>query len=185
MQKLKHHWILEELVYLIVLSLPAAIECFSEGLQMKLSNVFIGRASGNNIALILSALFMGQTINTISAFTIAEGFGAYVNILCSQAYGAKQYKLVGLYFYRALFMAALTCFPVSTVFISVRPIVYFLFQDWELAQYTGSYTDVQCFGYPAYLYYKIGIRFLQSLIPSSYRFSCLDAISTIRAMESS
>ena len=106
---------------------------------------------------------MGQTINAISAFTIAEGFGAYVNILCSQVYGAKQYKLVGLYFYRALFMAALTYFPVFTVFISVRPIVYFLFQDWELAQYTGSYIDVLCFGYPAYLYYKIGIRFLQTL----------------------
>ena len=93
---------------------------------MKLSNVFIGRASGNNIALVLSALFMGQTINAVSAFTIAEGFGAYVNILCSQAFGAKQCKLVGLYFYRALFMAALTCFPVFTVFISVRPIVYLL-----------------------------------------------------------
>ena len=130
---------------------------------MKLSNIFIGRASGNNITMILSALFIGQTITTLLAFPIAEGFGAYVNVLCSQAYGAKQYRLVGLYFYRALFMAALTCFPVFTVFMSVRPIVYLLFQDWELAQYTGSFTDVLCFGYPAYLYYKIGFRFLQAL----------------------
>ena len=60
-------------------------------------------------------------------------------------------------------MAALTCFPVFTVFISVRPIVYLLFQDWELAQYTGSFTDVLCFAYPAYLYYKIAFRFLQAL----------------------
>ena len=146
--------ILEELKFLIILAVPASLECFSEGLQGKLSNVFIGRASGNNIALMLSALFIGQTVNNLMAFAIAEGFGVYLNILCSQAYGAKQYKLVGLYFYRALFMAALTCFPVFTVFISVRPIVYLLFQDWEL---------VLCFGYPAYLYYKIGFRFLQAL----------------------
>ena len=130
---------------------------------MKLSNVFIGRASGSNIAIMISALFIGQTVIGIVSYPIAEGFGIYVNVLCSQAYGAKQYKLTGLYFYRALFMAALTCFPVFTVFISVRPIVYLLFQDWELAQYTGSFTDVLCFGYPAYLYYKIGFRFLQAL----------------------
>ena len=155
--------IFEEIKFLMLLALPASIECFSEGLQMKLSNIFIGRTSGSDIALMISALFIGQTVIGIVSYPIAEGFGVYVNILCSQAYGAKQYKLVGLYFYRALFMAALTCFPVFTVFISVRPIVYFLFQDWELAQYTGSYTYVLCFGYPAYLYYKIGIRFLQAM----------------------
>ena len=163
MQKCKHHWILEETIYLILLAVPVAIECFSEGVQIKLSNVFIGRASGNNIALMLSAIFIGQTVIGVITYPIAEGFGIYVNVLCSQAYGAKQYKLVGLYFYRALFMAALTCFPVFTVLISVRPIVYLLFQDRELAQYTGSSADVLCFGYPAYLYYKIGFRFLQAL----------------------
>ena len=163
MPRIACHWIPGEIWFLIVLALPSAMECFSEGLQMKLSNVFVGRASGSNIALMISALFIGQTVIGIVSYPIAEGFGIYVNVLCSQAYGAKQYKLVGLYFYRALFMAALTCFPVFTVFISVRPIVYLLFQDWELAQYTGSFTDVLCFGYPAYLYYKIGFRFLQAL----------------------
>ena len=156
-------WIWKDVVFFITVALPVSTECLTEGLQIKLSNIFMGRASGNNIAVLLSALFVGQTFVALTAYPIAEGFGVYVNVLCSQAYGAKQYKLVGLYFYRALFMAALTCFPVFTVFISVRPIVYLLFQDWELAQYTGSFTDVLCFGYPAYLYYKIGFRFLQAL----------------------
>ena len=163
MQRLRLYWILEEIGFLTVLALPASIESFSEGLQIKLSNVFIGRTSGNNIALMLSALFIGQTVFATVAYPISEGFGIYVNILCSQAYGAKQYKVAGLYFYRAQFMAALTCFPVFTIFISVRPVVYFIFQDWELAQYAGSYTNVLCFGYPAYLYYKICLRFLQAL----------------------
>ncbi|KAI6650865.1 MATE efflux family protein [Oopsacas minuta] len=72
-------------------------------------------------------------------------------------------KQIGHYFYRALFMSALTCIPVFTILISIRPIVYLVFQDWELAEYSGSYTDILCFGYPAYLYNKIGIRFLQAL----------------------
>ena len=59
-------------------------------------------------------------------------------------------------------MSFLTCVPVFTIYISVRPVVYFLFRDHELAEYSGSYTCILCFGYPAYLYYKIGIRFLQA-----------------------
>ncbi|KAI6650860.1 Multidrug and toxin extrusion protein 1-like [Oopsacas minuta] len=149
--------------FLIVLALPASIECFTEGLQMKLSNIYIGRISRNNFSTMLSALFIGQTAISLISYPIAEGIALYVNILCSQAYGAKQYKLVGFYFHRALLMATLVCFPVFTILISVRPIVYLVFQDWELAEYSGSYTDILCFGYPAYLYYKIGIRFLQAL----------------------
>ncbi|KAI6650867.1 Multidrug and toxin extrusion protein 1 [Oopsacas minuta] len=163
MQFRKIHWILEEIVFLFALALPTSIECFTEGLQMKLSNIFIGRTSGSNVALMLSSLFIGQVYIGLIAYPIAEGFGVYVNVLCSQAYGAKQYKQVGLYFYRALFMSAITCIPVFTILISIRPIVYLVFQDWELAEYSGSYTDILCFGYPAYLYYKIGIRFLQAL----------------------
>ena len=163
MQVRYFRWMLEEVGILITLALPPAIECMAEGLQIKLSNVFIGRVSASNVAAMLSALFIGQTFFSLTAFCIGEGFGAYVNVLCSQSFGAKQHKLVGLYFYRALFMSFLTCVPVFTIYISVRPIVYFLFRDHELAEYSGSYTDILCFGYPAYLYSKIGIRFLQAL----------------------
>ena len=157
------HWMLEEVGILITLALPPAVECFAEGLQLKLSNIFIGRASTSNVETMLSALFIGQTAFSLTAFCISEGFGAYVNVLCSQSLGAKQHKLVGLYFYRALIMSFLTCLPVFAIYISVRPIVYFLFRDHDLADYSGSYTSILCFGYPAYLYSKIGIRFLQAL----------------------
>ena len=58
----------------------------------------IGRTSSNNIDVMLSALFIGQTVNSQIAYPIAEGFGMYVNVLCSQAYGAKQNKQVAKYF---------------------------------------------------------------------------------------
>ena len=69
------NWLLEEIIYLVVLALPVAIECLTEGLQIKMSNVFIGRASGNRIDLMLSSLFIGQTVNIMTAYPIAEGFG--------------------------------------------------------------------------------------------------------------
>ena len=143
--------------------MPASVECFTEGLQMKLSNILIGKYSNGDFSLMLSALFIGQTVISLVSYPIAEGSALYVIILCSQAYGAKQYKLVGLYLHRALILSILTCIPVLTVYIGLRPLVYLIFRDHDLAELSGSYADVLCFGYPAYLYYKIGIRFLQAL----------------------
>ena len=163
MEKLKrYYWILEELCFLTILALPPSIVSLSEGIQMKISNIFVGISSGENVEQMLSALFIGQVVITFTVYTISEGIAVYVNILCSQAYGAKQYKLVGLYFYRALFMAALTVFPLSTLFMSVRPIVYSFTQDRELAYHAGSYTSTFCLGLPAYFYFKIALRFLQA-----------------------
>ena len=158
----KYYWMLEEIIFLTILAIPPSVLSLSEGIQIKISNVFIGRNSGENVEQMLSALFIGQVVTTFTAYTISEGISVYVNILCSQAYGAKQYKLVGLYFYRALFMAALTVFPLSTLFMSVRPIVYSFTQDPELAYHAGSYTSTFCLGLPAYFYFKIALRFLQA-----------------------
>ena len=130
---------------------------------MKLSNIMIGRTSGNNIALMLSALFIGQTMNSQIAYPIAEGFGMYVNVLCSQAYGAKQHKQVAKYYYRSMFMVVVACFPVLSILLSVRPFMYHILHEQELSLYTGNFTLILCFGLPAYFYYKIGIRFLQAL----------------------
>ena len=163
MRDTKFRWILEEIVFIISLAIPASVECFTEGLQMKLSNIFIGKYANGDFSLMLSALFIGQTVISLVSYPIAEGSAIYVIILCSQAYGAKQYKLVGLYLHRALIWSVLTCIPVFTMYIGLRPLVYLLFRDHDLAELSGSYADILCFGYPAYLYYKIGIRFLQAL----------------------
>ena len=157
----KSHWIIEEVIFLTILAIPPSIVCLTEGIQMKISSIFIGRSSGEKVEQMLSALFIGQVVTSITSYPISDGFAVYVNILGSQAYGAKQYKLVGLYFYRALFMAALTVFPLCTLFLAIRPIVYSFTQDQELAHHAGSYTAIFSLGLPAYIYFKVAIRFLQ------------------------
>ena len=155
-------WILEELKFHITLALPPSVICLTDGLQVKLSNVFIGRVSGENITSMLSALFIGQIFIGFTAYSISEGLSISVNILCSQAYGKKQLKLVGLYYYRVLLLMILICFPLFSLLISVGPIVHFFTQDNELSLGAGTYTSIYCFGFPAYAYYYTSIRFLQS-----------------------
>ena len=145
MQRTYLYWIIKEVKLLTSLALPQAILFFTEGLQLKISNIFIGRSSGDSVTLMLSALFLAQVVTNCVSYPLSQGLSIYVNIVCSQAYGAKQFDLIGLYFYRALFMSLLTLFPLSALFISVRPIVYWFSQDWELAYNAGIYTSIFLF----------------------------------------
>ena len=155
-------WIFEELKFLITLGLSPSVACLTEGIQIKVSNVFIGRASGENISSMLSALFIGQIITGCVSYSISEGLSACVNTFCSQAYGEKQHKSVGLYYYRVLLLMILICFPIFSLFISVEHIVYFFTQDRSLSHGAGIYTSIYCYGFPAYAYYYISVRFLLS-----------------------
>ncbi|KAI6648488.1 Multidrug and toxin extrusion protein 1 [Oopsacas minuta] len=155
-------WTFEEIKFLTLLALPTSIICLTEGIQLKMSNIFIGRVSGKDVSTELSALFIGQIVLTIFAYSISEGLSACVTILCSQAYGAGQHRLVKLYYYRVLILTILLCFPLFSMFVSIGSIVYLFTQSWELSIGAGSYTTIFCCGFPSYAYYQISISYLQS-----------------------
>ena len=121
---------------------------------MKLSNIFIGRASGSEMSTELSALFIVQVIILSTAFPITSDLSTYVNILCSQAHGAKQHRLVELYYYRVMMSMILFCFPLFSLYVSVGPIVYHVTQSPELSLGAGRYATIFCFGFPGYAYYS-------------------------------
>ena len=150
----KFVWIWEEMKYLTLLALHTSIICLSKGLQMKLSNIFIGRASGSEMSTELSALFIVQVIILSTAFPITSDLSTYVNILCSQAHGAKQHRLVELYYYRVMMLMILFCFPLFSLYVSVGPIVYDVTQSPELSLGAGRYATIFCFGFPGYAYYS-------------------------------
>ena len=155
-------WILSEINHLSKLGLIGAFSFLSDAIQVKMGTIFISRTSGSEIAQEVSALFLGQTIVAMTAYVVMQGIAAGMGTLCSQAYGAKEYRLVSCYYTRALMIAALTCFPIWTILISVKPVLLYLTGNFDLAQGTGAYTTMLCFGYPGYLYSKLASGFLQS-----------------------
>ena len=158
----KHIWILTELKYLNMLGSVGALGFFSDGLQSKIGTIFISRTSGADIGNKVSALFLGQPIMGCTAYVVAQGIGFGMSTLCSQAYGAKNYKLMGTYFLRALIIASLSCFLMWTLWISVRPIVFYITGDQELVRGAGDYCTLLCFSYPANIYCRLACNFLQS-----------------------
>ena len=69
----EQYWMLEEAAFLTTLAIPPAIVCLTEALQMKMSNIFIDRASGNNVEKMLSALFLGQVVTSCTSSPISDG----------------------------------------------------------------------------------------------------------------
>ena len=155
-------YVLNELKCLNKLAFAGATCMMSDAIQVKAGTIFISRTAGTDIGEKVSALFLAQTIISTTAFVVAQGITIGMNALCSQAYGAGNHKLVGTYFMRALMIASLTCFPLCSLWISVKPIVYYLTGDLMLADGAGRYTVIFCFGYPAYIFYRLAIGYLQS-----------------------
>ena len=155
-------WIFKELNCLNKLALVGAVNLLNDAIQLKTGTVFISRTSGDEISQNDSALFFGQTIICITSYAIVQGICIGMSTLCSQAYGARNQKLVTTYFMRALVIASLTCFPLWSLWISVGPIIHYITGDSVLAKATGEYTSYFCFGYPAFAFCKLANGFLQS-----------------------
>ena len=158
----KQRWIFSELINLNKLGLVGALSFFSDAIQVKSGTILISRTSGTEIGQKVSAMFLGQTVVTVTAYVVMQGIAAGMSSLCSQAYGAQNYKLVSEYFTRALVIASLTCFPIWALLISVGPLVRTFTGELEVAEGAGAYTTIFCFGYPAYIYSKLTCVFLQS-----------------------
>ncbi len=65
----------------------------------------------------MSAATLGNMISNAFGFAIGGGFGMALDPLCSQAYGAKQYRLVGLYCQRAMVILSLLAIPIALIWL--------------------------------------------------------------------
>lgn len=59
--------------------------------------------------------------------------------LCGQAFGAKQYHLLGIYMKRASFVLYLVCIPVAAVWWNMDSLLMFLGQDPRISELAGLY----------------------------------------------
>jgi len=60
----------------------------------------------------LAAGLLGQMVANATGFSIVMGLGTALDTLCPQAFGAKEYKLVGVYLQRAILILTLSLFPI-------------------------------------------------------------------------
>lgn len=66
------------------------------------------------------------------------GMASALETLCGQAYGAKQYEMLGIYLQRSWIVLSLTAVILLPIYIFTTPILVFLGQDKIIAEAAGN-----------------------------------------------
>ncbi|KAL4654578.1 hypothetical protein ACB092_01G389600 [Castanea dentata] len=112
--------------------------------------------------LALSGAAMATSFATVTGYSLLIGMGSALDTYCGQAYGAKQYRLIGIHTQRAMIVLLLSCIPITLIWAKASHILVFLRQDPEISAAAGLYARflIPCiFGYAIVQCY---VRFLQA-----------------------
>jgi len=71
----------------------------------------------------LAAAALGNMICNSSGLSFGIGLSMALDTLCTQAFGAKKYKLVGLHFQRSIILLTLICIPIITLWLFTEKIL--------------------------------------------------------------
>lgn len=65
--------------------------------------------------------------------------GSALETLCGQAYGGKQYEMLGIHMQRAMVVLSLICIPIALLWASIEQILTILKQDPLISEQAGIY----------------------------------------------
>ena len=101
------------------------------------SNMFVGHLGELELASAsIASSFAGVTGNS---FLI--GMASGLETLCGQAYGAKQYHMLGIYLQRAIFVLYMVSLPVAILWWNMGSILRVLGQDPLICELAGRYAQ--------------------------------------------
>ncbi|KAJ9568211.1 hypothetical protein OSB04_004177 [Centaurea solstitialis] len=87
----------------------------------------------------LSVASMATSFASVTGFSFMLGMGSALDTFCGQAYGAQQYRMLGVHTQRAMLVLMLMAVPISIVWIYTETIFTWFGQDLEISKEAGSY----------------------------------------------
>lgn len=110
----------------------------------------------------LGGVTLGSMTANITGLAAIQGLCTCLDTLCSQAYGAKNYHLVGILIQRCAFITILSFLPIMYVWFSwSETILAWMIPERHLCELAASYLRVAAFGVPGFVLFECGKRFLQ------------------------
>ncbi|KAG6553330.1 hypothetical protein Mapa_005064 [Marchantia paleacea] len=89
--------------------------------------------------LALASASIATALATISGYTVLMGMACALETLCGQAYGEKQYPLLGIYVQQAIWIFNCLAVLVSFIWLNMAPILKFMGQDATISDGAGVY----------------------------------------------
>ncbi|XP_010044147.2 protein DETOXIFICATION 16 isoform X1 [Eucalyptus grandis] len=100
-----------------------------------ISVMFVGHLG----ELPLSGASMATSFASVTGFSVLLGMGSALETLCGQAYGAKQYHMLGVYTQRAMLTLLCVSIPLAVVWLYTSDILRAFGQDAEISTEAGIF----------------------------------------------
>ncbi|KAG2405442.1 hypothetical protein LR48_Vigan03g202500 [Vigna angularis] len=127
----KRFWIESKVMWIV--AAPAICTRFSTfGLNV-ISQSFVGHIGSRELA----AFALVYTVLIRFANGVLLGMASALSTLCGQAFGAKEYSMMGVYLQRSWIVLFITALCLLPVFVFTSPLLTLLGQDESIAQVAG------------------------------------------------
>ena len=157
--RLKSLWLIREFIIINRLAWPSVVSSFGTDALTVVSLMFTGHIGGG---VYLDGAALTLSFANVTGTSVVVGLSSGMDTLCSQAYGGKNFRLVGVYFQRAILLSLLACFPIRALWLNAEPILILLHQDTGVAVVTGKYLRILCVDKPTVIVYILSTKFLQT-----------------------
>uniref|UniRef100_A0ACD5ZQ58 Uncharacterized protein n=1 Tax=Avena sativa TaxID=4498 RepID=A0ACD5ZQ58_AVESA len=114
---------------------PLIAGCLLQNVVQMISVMFVGHLG----ELALSSASIATSFAGVTGFSLLSGMASSLDTLCGQAYGAKQYNLLGIYKQRAVVVLTMVSSVVAVIWMYTGQILVLFGQDPEIAMGAGSY----------------------------------------------
>ncbi|CAL5396657.1 unnamed protein product [Camellia sinensis] len=134
-----------------------AVSLLQYCLQM-ISIMFVGHLG----ELPLSGASLGTSFASVTGFSVLLGMGSAMETLCGQAYGAKQYHMLGVHTQRAMLTLVALSLPLALIWFYTSTILVAFGQDHEISMEAGKFNRWMIPSLFAYALLQCLNRFLQT-----------------------
>ncbi|KAF8779271.1 hypothetical protein HU200_002952 [Digitaria exilis] len=110
----------------------------------------------------LAGASMANSFTSVTGLSVLLGMASALDTLCGQAYGARQYTLLGIYKQRAMLLLTLVSVPLAVVWFYTGDILLLFGQDADIAAEAGAFARWMIPAVFAYGLLQCHVRFLQT-----------------------
>ncbi|KAG5417007.1 hypothetical protein I9W82_004640 [Candida metapsilosis] len=146
-----------EIKVLVRHALPLIVTFILEHLFSIVCLIVVGKLGTKELAAVSLA-----TMTSTITFGVFEGAATALDTLCSQAYGAGNFELMGIYVQRSVVFSWVLFIPFAVLWWFSSFILQFIIDDDEVVQLTSLFLRVLIVGAPGYIVFENGKRFLQA-----------------------
>ncbi|PAN24697.1 hypothetical protein PAHAL_4G245800 [Panicum hallii] len=148
----------EEVTKQLRLAGPMVVGALLQNVIQMISVMFVGHLG----ELPLAGASMANSFATVTGLSLLLGMASALDTLCGQAFGARQYHLLGIYKQRAMFLLTIVSIPLAVVWFYTGEILLLFGQDPDIAAEAGAFARWMIPALFAYGLLQCHVRFLQT-----------------------